>query len=100
MGDRVVHVQQVDVVQLRNFRHSTGQGEVIWRKVEQGITGNIDFVVVDVRLRPGQPDRLLIGDEVDLMATLSQFHTQFCGDYSTASVRGITRDPDAHLLSK
>src|SRR5947209_11873581 len=33
------------------------------------------------------------------MSTQSQFKAQFSGDYSAASVSGITRDPNAHLCS-
>ena len=48
---RIVHVQQVEIVELGDFSHARGQRQIVRRIVEQRITGDFYFVIVDVRVR-------------------------------------------------
>src|SRR5205085_1161046 len=54
---------------------------------------------VDVGLRIGQANGLGVGDEMDLVTALSQFHAKLRRHHTAAAVRGIARDPNAHLCS-
>ena len=47
----------------------------------------------------GEADGRCVTDEMDLMAASSQFHPQFRGDHTRASVRWVARDPNLHVYS-
>ena len=55
-----------------------------------------DFVVMDVGLRPGQPDGLGVGDEMHLVTALGQLQSELGGNHATAAIGGITRNADSH----
>ena len=91
-----MHVQQIQIVQLRHFSHASRQCQIIWRIVEQRITRHFHFVVVNVRLLAAQPNRLGIRDEMNLVAALGKFQTEFRGHHAAAAVGGITSNPNFH----
>ena len=97
MRNRVVHVQQVEIVELRDLGHARRQRQIVRRIVEQRIAGNFHFVIVDVRFLAPQPDGLRVGNEMDLVSALRQLQTEFRGDDSAAAVRRITGDSDLHV---
>ncbi len=94
--NRVVHVLQVKIVQLGNLSHARGQRQIVRRIIEQRIPRHFDFVIVNVGFLAAQPDGLGIGDEMNLVAALGQFETEFGGHHAAAAVGGITGDPDLH----
>ena len=91
-----MHVQQVELVDLGDFRHARGQRQVVWRVLEQRIARDFHLVIVDVLLRLGQTDGLRVRDEVHLVTALGQLETEFGRDHAAAAVRGITGDSDLH----
>ncbi len=97
MRDGVVHVQQVEIVELRDLRHAGGQRQVVRRIVEQRIARNFHLVIVDVRFLAPQPDGLRVGNEVDFVSALRQFQAQFRGHDAATAVRRITGDSDLHV---
>ena len=97
MRNRIVHMQQVQIVKLCNLRHASGQGQVIRRIVEQRIPRNLDFVIMDIRFRAPEADGLRIRNEVDFVAALRQFQAEFGGHNTTAAIRRITSDPNFHV---
>ena len=94
--NRVVHVQQVEIVQLGDFSHARGQRQIVRRIIEQRIARHFDFVIVNVGFLAAQPDGLGIGDEMNLVAALGQFESEFRGHHAAAAVGGITGDPNLH----
>ena len=46
-----------------------------------------------------EPDRVGVGDEVDLVPAVGQLQSQFGGDDAAAAIGGIARDADVHLPS-
>src|SRR5205807_1440567 len=50
----------------------------------------------DIRLRGDQPDRLRIGDEMDLVPSLRELDAKLSGHNAAAAVRRITGDTDLH----
>ncbi len=70
MGDRIVHVQKVEIVKLRDLRHARRQGQVIGRIIEKRIPRNFNLVVMNVGVGRGQADRLGIGNEMNFVAAL------------------------------
>ncbi len=94
--DRVVHVQQIEFVELRDLSHARRQRQIVGRIFKQRIARDLDLVIMDVRFRSGQANGLRIGDEMNLVAAASQFQAQFGGDYSAAAVGRITGDADLH----
>ena len=99
MRNRVVHVQQVEIVELRDLRHARRQRQIVRRIVEQRITRDFDFVIMNVRFRAPQPDRLGVRDEMNFVAALGQFQAQFRGHHAAAAVGRITGDPNLHVRS-
>src|ERR1039457_2863296 len=53
-------------------------------------------MIMNVRFRPGQTNRLRIGDEMDLVAPASKLQPEFGGDHSAAAIRWITSDANLH----
>src|SRR5437016_1197286 len=92
----VMHVKQVEIVQFRNLGHARSQRQIVWREVEQGITRDINLVVMNIWMRTVQANGLSVGDEVDLVSTLGEFHAEFGSDHATAAVSWITSDTNLH----
>src|SRR5215510_3494576 len=99
MGNGVVHVEQIEIIDLRNFRHPRRQRKIVWRVLEQRILGDRNFVIPDIVVERSQAEGLRVRDEVNLMPTMGELNSQFGGDHSAAAVRGITRDSDLHAVS-
>jgi len=97
MRYRIVHMEQVEIIELSDFRHPRGERQVVGRIVEQGITGDFHFVIVDIRFCTPKPDGLRVGDKVNFVATLRQFEAKLRGDYTAPAVRGITGDSNLHV---
>ena len=94
MRNRVVDVQQVQLVVFRHFRHARGQRQAVRRILKQRISGNFHFVIVDARRAGIQPDGIGVGDEMHFVAAGGQLQAQFRGDNAAAAVSRITGDPD------
>ena len=94
-----MHVQQVEIVDFRHLGHPRGQRKIIGRILEQRITRNLDLVIVNVGMRFGEPDRLRVGNEVNLVSSLGQFDSQLGRDDSASAVSWITGDSYAHGFS-
>jgi hypothetical protein len=97
MRDGIVHMQKVEIVELRNFSHAGRERKVIRRVVEQRVAGDFHLVIVDVRLLASEANGLCIGDEMDFVPALRQLQAKFRGDNSTTAVRRITGDSDLHV---
>ena len=89
---------EVEVVQLSDLSHAGGQRQVVRRIVEQRITRDFHFVIVNVGMRPGQANRLRVGDEVNLVAALGKFQSEFGGHYAAATIRRITSNANLHAV--
>ena len=94
-----MHVQQVQVVALRHFRHARRQRQAVRRVLKQRIVGDLHFVIVDARRIRIQADRIRIRNEMDLVPARGQFHSQLGGDNPAAAVGWIASDADVHLAS-
>ncbi len=96
VGNRVVDVEQVQVVIGCDFGHARGQGQVVRRVFKQGIVRDRDFVEGDVLLAAAQAEGLRVGDEVDLVTGGRQLDAEFGSDDAAAAVRGIAGNSDLH----
>src|SRR5580658_1793661 len=94
--DGVVHVQQIEFVELRHLRHPRRQRQIVWRILKQRIARDLDLVIVDVRFWSGQTNGLRIGDEMNLVAAARELKAEFGGDNSAAAVSWITGDANLH----
>ena len=97
MGNRVMHVQQIEAFRLGHLHHFYGQGKRVRRMIEQRITRNFHFMELNSLVGVRQPDGRSIADEVDFVAARGKFHPQFRGDHARAAVRWVTCDPNLHL---
>src|SRR5205807_4165784 len=94
MRNGVVHMQQVERVDLCHFRHASGQSKIVWRIFEERILRDVHFMEVNVGVEFNQSNRLGVRNEMDLVAALRQLNTQFSGDHSAATIGWITGYPD------
>ena len=94
MGNRVMDMQDVEVVYLRHLSHAGGQRQVIRRIFKQGVQRDGDLMKQDARVVGIQPDGLLVGDEMDLMPAVGKLNSQLRADHATATVSWITGDSD------
>ncbi len=97
MRNRIVDVQQIEVVVLGHFRHARRQRQAIRRILEQRIVGNFHFVIVDAGSAGVQPDGIGVGDEMDVVAAVGQLQAKLGGDDAAAAVGGIAGDSDPHV---
>ena len=98
MRDRIVHMQQIEVLILRHLRHPRGQRQRIGRVLKQRIWRDLDLVIVDTRQSGVEPDRIRVRDEVNFVAALRELEPKFRRDDAAAAVGGITGDADLHWM--
>src|SRR5215468_6042439 len=91
-----MNMQKVEFVKFRNFSHAGSERQIVRRVVEQRIPGDLDLVIVNMRLGLREPDGLSVGNEMDVVSALCQFEAQFRGHHPAASIGGIAGDPDLH----
>ncbi len=94
----VVDVEEVERVELGDFRHAGCEGEIVRRVFKERVVRHGDFVKVDIRFASGETKRLRVGDEVDLVAARGEFDAKLGGDDSAAAVGGVTRDANLHRI--
>ena len=51
VGNGVVHVEQVEFVELGHLRHARGQRQIVGRELEERIAGDRDLVIKDAARR-------------------------------------------------
>lgn len=95
VGNRIVDVEQVEVVFLGDFRHAGGESQAVRRVLEERVVRDFDLVIDDIRAVV-EADRVGVGDEVDLVAAVGEFESEFGGDDSAASVGWVASDADSH----
>ena len=100
MRNGVVHVQQIERVSIRHVHHARSERQAIRRVLEQRVTGNFHFVIVDAGDAGVQAYGVGVGDEVDFVAARGQLHAELGGDDAAAAIRGIAGDADVHVFSK
>ena len=94
--NRVMAVQQVEPVGQRDLVHPHGEREVVGRILEQRISADVDFVEIDARQKRREAERLLIRDEVNLVATPGERDPELGRDGARSAVRRIAGDADLH----
>ena len=97
VGDRVVNVQQIELVGLGDVGHARGESEAVGRVLEQRIVGDFHLVVMDARNVRIEADRVRVGDEVDVVAARGEFEAELGSDDPAAAVGGIAGDADSHV---
>ena len=70
MWNRVVNMQQIEFVTLGDVRHARSQRQTVGRVLKQRVTGDFNLVIMDARHVRIEPDRIRIGDEVDVVAAI------------------------------
>ena len=99
MGNRIVNVQQIEVVIFRDLRHARRQGQRVRRKFKQRIVRDRDLVKMNSLFATAESKRLRVRDEMNVVAAIGQLDSQLRGDYATAAIRRITGDADFHMRS-
>ena len=96
MGNGIVYMKHVKVIDFSHLCHAGRQRQIVWRIFKQRILRDRNFMKQDVGMVVVQADRLLVGNEMDLMPTGGKFNAQFRTDYAAAAIGWITGDPDLH----
>ena len=91
--NRVVDVQQIEVVGFGHVHHARGQRQAIGRILKQRIVGNLDLVIVNARRAGIEADGIRVGDEVDFVPAIGELEAEFRRDDAAAAVGGITVMP-------
>ena len=79
VGNGVVDMQQVKLMEFSNLGHARGQRQVVGRELEERIAGDGNLVVVDAVVASAEPEGLRVGDEMHFVAEGGQFDAQFRG---------------------
>src|SRR5262249_44662377 len=64
----VVNVENVERLGLEDFDHFCGEGERVWRVIEERVGRDVDFVEENVRVGGIHANRRGVGDEVNVVA--------------------------------
>src|ERR1700733_8345542 len=89
-------MEQVESVRQDDLVHAHGERQVVRRVLEERVSADVDFVEVNPRQKGGQSERLLIRDEVDLVAALREGDAKLGRYGARATIGGIAGDPDVH----
>jgi hypothetical protein len=100
MWNGIMHVEQVQVLKPDYIYHLAGQSRLIGLILKEGVVQSRYLMVKDILVKTLQTYRLAIGDEVYLMALTCQCHTQLCGDYTAAAIRGVANYTYFHMSKK
>ncbi len=95
VGNGVVDVKDIQRVELSDLCHTSGEGEIVGRVLEEGISRDGDFVKVDVGFATGESEGLRRGDEVDVVPAGGELDTELRSDDAGASVGGVTGDANS-----
>jgi len=85
-------------VHLHDLVHPDGEREVVRRVLEQWVSTDVHFVEVDTREKLREPKRLLVRDEMDLVATRRERDTKLGRDGAGATVGRIAGNANLHVL--
>jgi hypothetical protein len=91
-----VDVEKIEGVELGDFGHASGEGEVVGWVLKKRVVRDRDFVVTDIGFSAGEAEGLRVGDEMDVVAASGELDAEFGGDDSGAAVGGIAGDADFH----
>ena len=94
-----MHMEEVEVVTLGDLVHAGGEGFGVRRVLKEGIRRDLDLVVVDAGCAGVEPDRVRVGDEVDVVAAGGEFEAEFGCENAAPTIGGVTRDPNPQRVS-
>jgi hypothetical protein len=97
--DCVVDVEEIEIIELGDFRHSRGEGEIVGGEFEERVIGDGNLVIEDAVVAAGEAKGLRVGDEMDFVALGGELDSELSGDDAGAAVGGIAGDADAHGAS-
>ena len=94
--DRVVNVQDVELLVRRDLRHLRRQRERVGRiRIEQRIRRDRDLVVVNALVQKIQPRGHRVADEVHVVAAPRQRESELRGHDAGAAESGVAGDSDS-----
>ncbi len=76
MRNRIVHMQQIQRLGLKDFQHLGGERQGIGWVIEQRIGRDFHFVKMRVGIVGIHADRRRVADEVDVVPARRQFRAQ------------------------
>ena len=94
--NRVMNVQQVEMLGFGNLHHFDGEGQRVGRVIEKRVVRDFDFVEGDVFRAGIQPHGRSVADEVNVVPARGQLHAELGGHDSGAAVGGIAGDAYSH----
>src|SRR6185369_11329871 len=96
MWNRVMDVQQIEILFFSDSRHFCRERECVRLMFEQRIRHHLDFMETHTLVEFGQTSWQCRRDEVNCVTACSEFFAEFRADYSATAVGGIYRDADVH----
>src|SRR6185312_5863961 len=97
--DRVMDVKQVQMMVDDDVDKGAGQGGFVWRIVEQRVRRDANLVVKNICVELIQPNGLLIGYKVNLVALIGQRFPQLCRKDAAATEGRITNNTYTHRMN-
>ncbi len=99
MRYRIVNMQQIQTMPLRNLRHPRSESQRIRRIQKQWIIRNLYLVVINSRYIRIKPDRIRIADKMHFVASVRQFESKLGRHNPAAPISGVAGDSNPHLSS-
>ena len=79
--------------------HANGERKVVWRIFEQRVPADIHLMEVDARQERRESERLLVRDEVDLVAAAREGDPELRRHRTGSAVRWVAGDTDLHAIA-
>src|SRR5512146_1635232 len=96
MWNRIVHVQEVELVEFSHFSHTRSQRKIVRWELKKWIVRNRNLVIEDALFAADQPEWLRIGNEMHLVSKCSKLNAQFGCHDARSAISGVTRDSNPH----
>ena len=95
VGDRIVNMQNIQVISSHHFSHLRCEDQIVGRVFEQRVCEDFDLVEKDALVHR-KANRKRIADEVNVVAAPGKFLAEFSSDDAASPVSWIASDADLH----
>src|SRR5438105_6232434 len=101
VGDRVMDVQDLELLVIGDFGHLRGQRQRVRRiRIEQWIRRDGDFMKMHALVKDVEARRQGVADEVDVIAPARERDSELGGHNAGAAECRVTRDAYSHETSR
>jgi hypothetical protein len=89
-------MQQLEAVSSHHFVHPHRERKIVWRKLEERVSADVDLVEENAGKERRQAKWLAIRDEMHFVSAIGEGDTELRRDRARAAVGRVARDANLH----